>query len=184
MKMKTFKGIWNVFSSFFLAILLAILINVFVFQPYNVEGHSMDPTLHNQEHIYVSKISHTFSKLPSYGDIVIIDSRVSRERSLKDDFMDSALIRLVTSYNDRSYYVKRVIGKPGDVIEVKKGKVYRNGNVLDEPYIMEAMNTASKKKWTVPKDHVFVMGDNRNHSTDSREIGFCPLDHVIGKMLF
>ena len=152
MKMKTFKGIWNVFSSFFLAILLAILINVFVFQPYNVEGHSMDPTLHDQEHIYVSKIPHTFSYLPSYGDIVIIDSRLSRERSVKDDFMDSAIVRLVTSYSDRSYYVKRVIGKPGDLIEVKDGKVYRNGNVLDEPYIMEEMKNSKSKKWKVPEN--------------------------------
>lgn len=177
-------GILNFLYSIGIAILLAILINVFVFQPFNVEGHSMDPTLHDQEHIYVSKIPHTLSKLPSYGDIVIIDSRLHRERLFKDELLDSAIVRLFTRDTNHSYYVKRVIGLSGDVIEVKNGKVYRNGKVLDEPYIMEAMNTTSKKKWTVPENHVFVMGDNRNHSTDSREIGFCPLDHVIGKMVF
>lgn len=168
------------------AFVMALVITIFVFQPYKVEGHSMDPTLHDQQRIYASRVSHTLSKMPSYGDIVIIDSRFSRPRTLKDDFIENPLISLLSknSGNNSIYYIKRVIGKPGDVIEVKKGKVYRNGQVLDEPYINGAMEVSPYKKWTVPENHVFVMGDNRNHSTDSRVIGFCPLDHVLGIMLF
>ena len=77
-----------------------------------------------------------------------------------------------------------MIGKPGDQLELKDDKMYRNGVPLDEPYINEAMRANGNKKWTVPADHIFVMGDNRNNSMDSRVIGYIPLDHVLGKKLF
>lgn len=166
------------------AILLSLLITVFVFQPYKVDGHSMDPTLHDEQRIYASKINHTFSTNPSYGDIVIVDSRFNRERSFTDDIAESPLVNMVLKNDAGFYYVKRVIGKSGDMIEVKEGKVYRNGQVLDEPYINGPMNITPDQKWTVPEDHVFVMGDNRNHSTDSRSLGFCPISHIMGIKLF
>lgn len=71
-----------------MAFVITLFISVFIFQPYKVEGHSMDPTLHDQERIYVSKLQRTFSCIPEYGDIVIIDSRINRNRSLKDDIME------------------------------------------------------------------------------------------------
>lgn len=182
--MKIFKMLWDLVSMVGGAIVLAMVITVFVFQPYKVVGHSMDPTLHDQQRVFASKINHTFSKLPSYGDIVIIDSRFSRDRSLKDDLLENPLVNLVLKNYTEYYYIKRVIGKPGDVIEVNMGKVYRNGKVLDEPYINEPMKTTGYQKWTVPENHIFVMGDNRNHSDDSRKIGVCPVDHVMGIKLF
>ncbi|NGQ94197.1 signal peptidase I [Brevibacillus sp. SYP-B805] len=175
------KEVWSWAKSLLFAVVLALLISIFVFQPFRVEGHSMDPTLHDQELIYVSKLSHTFSYLPDYGDIVVIDSRVDRKRTLKDDIMENPLFLLLKGESeDHTYYVKRVIGRPGDVLEFKDHKVYRNGVALDEPYIKEPMEYTSDKKWVVPEDHVFVMGDNRNNSKDSRDIGFIPLDHVMG----
>lgn len=166
------------------AVVFALVLGIFVFQPYKVDGHSMDPTLHDQERIYVSKLSHTFSYLPNYGDIVVIDSRVERSRTILDDVTSHPLVRLLLREpDDHSMYVKRVIGKPGDVLEFKNHKVYRNGAVLNEPYIKEPMQYTSDEKVTVPADHIFVMGDNRNNSTDSREIGFIPLDHVMGTMI-
>ncbi|KZE52385.1 S26 family signal peptidase [Brevibacillus parabrevis] len=167
------------------AIVFALVLGIFVFQPYKVDGHSMDPTLQDQQRIYVSKLSHTFSYLPDYGDIVVIDSRVERKRSLVDDVVSHPLVALVTGKadDDHSMYVKRVIGKPGDVLEFKDNQVYRNGTVLNEPYIKETMEYVSDGKVTVPANHIFVMGDNRNHSTDSREIGFIPLDHIMGTMI-
>lgn len=163
------------------AIVLALLVGIFIVQPTKVMGHSMDPTLHDQQRIFISKLSHTFRLEPDYSDIVIIDSRVHRERSIWDDIVEHPLISLFTGGDDdRTVYVKRVIGKPGDVLEFKNHKVYRNGEPLDEPYINEAMNYSSNEKITVPAGHLYVMGDNRNNSKDSRNIGFIPLDHVLG----
>jgi signal peptidase I len=179
---KVTKEIWSWVRSIILAFILAFLTSIFLIQPYRVEGHSMDPTLHDQERIMVSKLSHTFRYEPDYGDIVIIDSRVDRQRSFADDVSENALFQLVTNSKQNSFlYVKRVIGKPGDVIELKNYKVYRNGKPLEESYIKEPMLVMAQGKWTVPDNHIFVMGDNRNNSRDSREIGFIPVDHVLGK---
>ncbi|MFC5402573.1 signal peptidase I [Cohnella soli] len=164
-----------------IAFVLSMIIGIFVIQPYKVDGHSMDPTLRDGQRLFVSKLSHTFSYYPNYGDIVIIDSRVDRNRSFMDDVKDNPIFQLFHNTTDRVFYVKRVIGKPGDVLELRDHEVYRNGEKLDEPYIQEAMELSTEESWTVPDGHIFVMGDNRNHSEDSRAIGFIPLDHVIGK---
>ncbi|TVY11926.1 signal peptidase I [Paenibacillus cremeus] len=171
-------GAW--ISSIAVAIVLTLLIGLFVFQPTQVLGHSMDPTLQNEQRIYVSKLSHTFHYEPNYGDIVIIDSRVDRPRDFMDDLMEHPLLEFLRGVHDENMYVKRVIGKPGDVLELKNHKVYRNGEALDEPYLNELMQFPVERKWTVPEGHLFVMGDNRNHSKDSRDIGFVPFDHVLG----
>lgn len=163
------------------AFILSLIIGIFVVQPYKVDGHSMDPTLHDKERVYVSKLPHTFSYLPNYGDIVIIDSRVDRNRTFMDDVTENPVIQFFLKKTDEAFYVKRVIGKPGDVLEFKDHRVYRNGEPLNEPYIKEAMDYYSDKEWVVPANHIFVMGDNRNNSEDSRAIGFIPLNHVLGK---
>ncbi|MFE4744673.1 signal peptidase I [Paenibacillus chitinolyticus] len=160
---------------------LVLFIGIFVFQPYKVDGHSMDPTLQDEQRIYISKLTHTFAQEPAYGDIVVIDSRVDRPRTFKDSFMEQPVIQWIAgSAKEKTFFVKRVIGKAGDVLEFKDHQVYRNGQVLSEPYLKETMQFVSDKKWTVPEGHVFVMGDNRNDSWDSRNIGFIPLDHVMG----
>jgi signal peptidase I len=143
----------------------------------------MDPTLHDNQRVFVSKLSHTFSYFPDYGDIVIIDSRVDRDRSFKDDVLDNPIFQLLLNRSNHNFYIKRVIGKPGDVLELKDHRVYRNGVPLDEPYLNEVMSESADEQWVVPDDHIFVMGDNRNNSQDSRVIGFIPLDHVLGKKL-
>ncbi|RKP48000.1 signal peptidase I [Cohnella endophytica] len=164
-----------------ISFVLAMIVGIFLIQPYKVDGHSMDPTLRDGQRVFVSKLPHTFSYYPNYGDIVIIDSRVHRHRSFMDDVMDNPLFQLMGNNDDRTFYVKRVIGKPGDVLELKDHEVYRNGEPLDEPYVKEAMEQSDGERWVVPDGHIFVMGDNRNNSEDSRAIGFIPLDHVMGK---
>lgn len=159
------------------------LINMFIFQTYRVEGHSMDPTLQNDELLFVSKFVHTLSKDPNYDDIVIIDSQLEKEETFKNEILNIALFAALTGNQKKDIYVKRVIGKPGDIIEIKDGYVYRNNNKLMEPYIKEPMNSFMEETWVVPKNHAFVMGDNRNNSKDSREIGPIPMDHILGKVL-
>ncbi len=182
--MKILTKVWDWVNTCGIAFVITLFISIFIFQPYKVEGHSMDPTLHDQERIYISKLQHTFSRIPEYGDIVIIDSRVNRDRSIKDDILEFPVLQAILGKNDPIYFVKRVIGKPGDVIELKGDKLYRNGVELNEPYIKEAMNYSPEEKWVVPDNHIFVMGDNRNFSLDSRAIGFIPLDHNMGKMIY
>jgi len=82
------------------------------------------------------------------------------------------------------FWIKRVIGKAGDRLEFKNGKVYRDGVPLDEPYVKEPMLYTSDEVIVVPEGHIFVMGDNRNNSFDSRMVGPIPVDHVIGKYIF
>jgi len=156
---------------------IALFINVFIVQHMVVEGHSMDPTLHDQEHLVISKLSHSMNQLPNYGDIIIIDSRVARERSLKDDLSEP-----ISKFQQNYIFVKRVVGKPGDVLEFKEGNVIRNGTKLEEPYVLEPMKYSIDRKVIVPDNDVLVMGDNRNNSMDSRLIGNIPLDHVLGVM--
>lgn len=176
--------VWDWVSTCGIAFAITLFISIFIFQPYRVEGHSMDPTLQDQERIYISKLQHTFSSVPEYGDIVIIDSRVNRDRSLKDDILEFPIFQSASGKTEQIYFVKRVIGKPGDVIVIKGNSIYRNGEELYEPYIKEAMIYSPPEKWVVPEGHIFVMGDNRNNSLDSRAIGFIPLDHNMGKMIF
>ncbi|UIJ69535.1 signal peptidase I (plasmid) [Bacillus cereus] len=179
--MKKF-GRW--FGILIVAFIFTVVINMFIFQTYRVEGHSMDPTLSNQELLFVSKIVHTFSAEPDYNDIVIIDSQLGKAETLQNQILDIGLIAMFTGDTNKSIYVKRVIGKPGDSIEIKDGYVYRNHKKIKEPYIKEPMNALIKDQWVVSPNHIFVMGDNRNNSKDSREIGPIPIDHILGKVIW
>jgi len=174
------KLIRNWIIPYGLAVVLAFAFSLFVMQPYKVDGHSMDPTLNDNQRIYVSKLSHTFAYLPDHGDIVIIDSRVDRKRTLMDSVSEFPLLQWFDPSEEHIFFVKRVIGKPGDRIEIKEGSVYRNGERLAEPYVKEPMLDSGSREWVVPDGHVFVLGDNRNNSLDSRAIGYIPLDHVMG----
>lgn len=184
--MKLLKEIADWAYSLAIALALAIVINAFVFQPTRVVGSSMEPNLHNNDYVFVSKLTHTFVGTPDYNDIVIIDSRVFRERSVKDDLADpiSTYLSVVKLAEvDNHIWIKRVIGKPGDTIEIKDGQVYRNGTILEESYIKEPMRPAAPKKIIVPPSQVYVLGDNRNNSSDSRYIGPVPVSHVLGKVV-
>lgn len=184
--MKQIKEAANWVLSIACAMILAVLLNAFVFQPTEVLGSSMEPTLHNGEMVFLSKLTHTLNLDLDYGDIVVIDSRIKQNRSWKNDILESPLVQLI--FKDKknlksSFWIKRVIGKPGDILEIRDGRVFRNGEALDEPYLKEPMNTWGQK-YVIQPGEVFLMGDNRNNSQDSRVIGPVPIDHVLGKMMF
>lgn len=173
--------------SIVIALAVAMLIHIFLFQPTRVSGESMENTLHHGDYLVVAKWNHVLRKAPQYGDIVIIDSRVKRERTWKDDAAEP-MMNYVAFFNkdmqSHNVWVKRVIGKAGDTLEFKEGSVWRNGEKLDEPYIKEKMLYAREGVIKIPEGQVFVMGDNRNHSSDSRFIGPVPVGHVLGTVLF
>ena len=167
-----------------LALVIAMVIHIFIVQPTRVSGESMEDTLHNGQYLIVTKWQHIMRDVPDYGQIVIIDSRVNRERTWTDDVKEP-LMNYVSvidkSAQTNDVWVIRVIGRPGDTLEFNDGHVLRNGEELQEPYTKDpTMNYNRSTPVVVPEGHVFVMGDNRNHSSDSRFIGPVPVDHVLG----
>ena len=151
-------------ESFLVPLLAFLLIFTFFARLATVNGSSMVPTLHNGERLILQQAGYT----PEYGDVVVVD------RSLTDE----------------DAIVKRVIGKEGDVIYIdfETGEVWRNDTLLDEPYINEPTILQYDIAFPVqvPEGCVFVMGDNRNHSLDSRssDIGMVDIRHIMGKTVF
>lgn len=180
------REVFDWIYSIVVALFLAMLIHIFLFVPTKVSGESMYPTLNNGQYLIVSKITHVLREMPDYGQIVIIDSRTQRPRSWVDDLtepMNNYIALFNRSKQEHNVWVKRVIGRGGDKLEFHDGAVYRNGERLDEPYINEPMEFSMDGSYTVPDGMVFVMGDNRNHSSDSRFIGPVPTDHVLGRVV-
>lgn len=140
-----------------LALILFLIINA-VSARVRVDGFSMVPTLHDGEFVLVNKLAYR-SSLPSRGDIIVFRS------------VDTPTLDLI----------KRVMGVPGDKIIIQGLKVMVNGQTLDEPYINAAPNYSGE--WLVPDGDLFVLGDNRNDSSDSHAWGYLPIQNVIGKAL-
>jgi signal peptidase I len=116
----------------------------------------MIPTLVSGEYVVVNRLSYRLGS-PQQGDIIVFHF----------------------PRNPQEEYIKRVVGLPGDVIEVMNGSVYVNGQALEENYLDVKMNYTGK--WEVSADQLFVLGDNRNNSSDSHDWGTVPMDYVIGK---
>lgn len=144
------------------AALLAAFIMVFIARAFTVEGPSMMPTLHNGERLLVDKISYRFIE-PSRGEIVVFQYPA----------------------NPREHFIKRIIGVPGDTVEITEGRVYINGQVVEENYIMAPPRSGFAEA-VVPDDHYFVLGDNRNNSEDSRDrrVGFVPENLLVGRAVW
>lgn len=144
-----------------IAVAAAFLIRTFVFEPIQVDGDSMQPTLHSHQSLAVEKVSRYFS-LPERQQVVIVH--------YPNDTDDKA-------------YVKRVIGLPGETIEIKDSTVYINGTPLEENYISQTPYR-DMEAVTVPEGCVFVMGDNRANSKDSRAVGCIAHSEIVGNAMF
>jgi signal peptidase I len=152
--------------SIIIAFIIALTFRTYVFARADVDGPSMQNTLHTNDVVFAEKISlltHNYKK----GQIVIFNSHDSGNNS----------------------YVKRIIALEGDTVEIDNGNVYVNGKAVDEPYLSKGIITASGsflkegEKHTVPSNHIFVMGDNRINSTDSREIGAIDYKDIEGHVI-
>jgi signal peptidase I len=152
-----FNAVKEVFETIVPAVVIALLINLFLAQATRVYGQSMEPNLHTDQRLVVEKISYNFHA-PRRDDIVVLKVRKDSEELL----------------------IKRVIGLPGDTIQVTNGVVYINGEPFEEPYLASPTR-GDYGPIEVPPLHVFVMGDNRNASNDSRSFGPIPLDNIIGR---
>lgn len=162
-----------------IAVLLALFIRTFVVQAFKIPSGSMEPTLLVGDHILVNKFIYGV-KLPYVATTLIPISRPERYD----------VIVFVYPVDKSKDFIKRVIALPGETVEIRGRKVYINGKPISDPYAYYDRNphglTPTSETYhfgpvKVPPDHVFVLGDNRNHSYDSRFWGFVPLRSVKGK---
>lgn len=149
-----------------IAIIIAVIIMQFI-KPTIVKETSMQPTLYENNYIFLSKQSYRFNE-PKAGDIIVFHTE------LKTDSGKEKLL------------IKRVIGIPGDMITIKEGKVYINEKPIDEPYTLEPYTSGTIENLEIPEGSLFVMGDNRQNSADSRDpsVGLVKTDKIVGKAVF
>lgn len=146
----------------FVSVILAIVVILFLYQPVKVEGTSMMPTLDDQERIFINKFVYHFESIDR-GDTVVFWFPGDPTKS----------------------YIKRVIGIPGDRVEVDQGTVIINGHSLKENYVpLEFRDSTSMTARTVPPEEYFVLGDHRSSSNDSRAWGMVPRRYIYGKAVF
>ena len=176
-----------------IALVLAMLFRYFIGTPTIVQQESMYPTLVQDERLWLNRWGRTTKTLPKRGEIITF------EEPAKVRYLESELDNEnpVAKYEERTgfswfvhnfleigkrSYIKRVIGLPGEHIEIKEGAVYINGEKLEEDYLQPGIVTdvtgVGYKDFIVPENCVFAMGDNRNHSTDCRNFGCIPLEKI------
>ncbi|MDL2272461.1 signal peptidase I [Desulfovibrio sp. OttesenSCG-928-I05] len=169
---------WEYAEALLIAIVLALVIRAFVLQPFTIPSGSMLPTLQKGDYLFITrfdygiKIPFTDKEIvhtgdPQHGDIIVF-------RYPKDESMD---------------YIKRVVGVPGDVVEMRDKQLYRNGEKVTEAYIINTdphsyPGRDNMSPRSIPEGYYFVMGDNRDGSADSREWGLVPRANIHGKAWF
>ena len=145
-----------------IALSLAIVIIIFFYQPVKVEGTSMTPLISDQERIFINKFVYRFEPIER-GDVVVFWYPLDRSKS----------------------FIKRVVGLPEDMVEIRDGQVYLNGKAFAEPYVPpESADLGTLAPIRVPKGEYFVMGDHRTSSNDSRIFGPVPQKFIYGKAVF
>jgi len=149
---------------------IAVLIVGFVVQPVRVEGQSMMPKLHDQDRIFVNKFIYPLREW--IGD--------------KEPIKRGDIVVLLYPDDPSKSYIKRVVGLPGEEVNVENGKLYINGMQIDEPYLDSEYISSDSMPGSVhvKEHHYFVMGDNRRNSSDSRYWGLVPEKYIYGKAIF
>ncbi|WP_257351422.1 signal peptidase I [Pseudalkalibacillus decolorationis] len=165
------NGFWEWVKAIGIALLIAFVVRQFLFTNYVVYGESMMPTIQEGNRLIVNKINYDITK-PERFDLIVFHA------------------------NEKEDYIKRIIGLPGDKIEYRNDKLFVNGEPIKEPYLKRFRKDLEQgsqltgdftlKDITgqerVPEGTVFVLGDNRLHSIDSRHIGFIPIDKIVGEV--
>lgn len=186
------KEVWEWIYTIALALIIAFGIKAFLFDIVRVDGPSMNPTLIHNDRLIITKLGYQ----PDYGDIVILDSTYKDRQEyygeLEAKGKDMNFATKMVEYTKlpanlkKRFYVKRVIAMAGDTIDIKNGDVIVNGEVIEEDYFNGMTNITDLSviyPVTVTEGHVFVMGDNRSNSKDSRSssLGLVPVEALSGK---
>ncbi|MEY3297696.1 MAG: putative signal peptidase [Cyanobacteriota bacterium] len=158
------ESLWSNVRVLLIALVVALVVRVAIAEPRYIPSNSMDPTLHIGDRLLVDKLSYRWQP-PHRGDIVVFNP-------------PAQLVKL--GYQNGQAFIKRIVGEPGDTIQVQSGQVVLNGQPLPETYIAEAPRY-DMPALTIPPGYVFVLGDNRNDSNDSHVWGPLPQQNLIGK---
>ncbi|MBD8498946.1 signal peptidase I [Paenibacillus arenosi] len=165
---QTNNQVWEWAKAILLAVIIFFILRSFIASPSVVSGYSMEPRLYTGERVIVNKLLYQFAE-PKRGEIIVFQSKKGPD------------------------HIKRVIALPGEKVRVEGDRVYINGKLFDEPYLKEAVEQAKKAgtsynfidfaEQTVPENTLFVMGDNRSKSRDSRDPseGFVDFDDIVGR---
>lgn len=158
------KNIWDFVGLFLISLAIVIPIRQFVVQPFLVQGESMSPTFENFDYLFVERVSY-YVREPKRAEVIVF--RYPRD--------------------EREYYIKRIVGLPGEEVEIKKGNVFiktTNGKdmTLKESYLPSNLLTAGDIDIHLRKNEYYVLGDNRGASSDSRSWGILPSKDIVGKV--
>ncbi|MFP5352228.1 MAG: signal peptidase I [Actinomycetota bacterium] len=171
------------------AFVVALLIKTFLLQAFYIPSASMEPTLVEGDRVLVEKVSYRFGG-PERGDVVVFEKDMvtgalpvdpqEEDRSFVDGIVDSIRGLFGFPTGTEQDFIKRVIAVAGDRIEGRDGRVYVNDEPIDEPYLTDGQQTSPFGPIEIPEGKIFVMGDNRNNSDDSRNFGPIEADTVVG----
>lgn len=149
---------WEIIESVVIAIVLAVIIRMFVIEPFYIPSGSMEPTLKEDDRIIVSKLNYHFQE-PKRGDVVVFKYPLDPQRN----------------------FVKRLIAVGGETVAIRNSRLYINNQPLPENYLPQGLRFADFGPKAVPAGSYFMLGDNRNNSDDSRVWGFLPEKLIVGK---
>ena len=182
-----------------IAIVLALLFRYFIGTPTIVQQVSMKPTLIEDQRLWLNRWGRTIGKMPERGDIITFEAPSKKSYTASEIDQSNPVAKYengpTSLWGKFTYYVleikkdsyiKRVIGLPGEHVQIKDGKVYINGEELQEDYLQSGIVTdvlgVGFDDFVVPENCVFAMGDNRSHSTDCRSFGCIPLKKIESKV--
>jgi signal peptidase I len=182
-----------------IAIVLALLFRYFIGTPTIVKQISMYPTLVQDQRLWLNRWTRTTKTMPERGDIITFEAPSKKTYSVSEIDQENPIAKYENEPTNilskftyyvlewgKDSYIKRVIALPGEHVEIKDGKVYINGEEVQEDYLQEGVVTdvvgAGFDDFIVPENYVFAMGDNRNHSTDCRAFGCIPLEKIESKV--
>ena len=152
--------IFEVVKVVLISLAIILPVRMFLIQPFYVEGASMEPNFYDKEYLIINEITYRFNE-PQRGEVIVFKY----------------------PKNPRQYYIKRIIGLPGETIEIRDGQVYINNEILEEEYI-KLLSSDNRKTVVLGDNEYFVLGDNRKNSSDSRLFGPLKEKYIIGKVWF
>lgn len=157
-----FSYLFEILKVAILAFIIVVPIRYFLFQPFIVKGQSMEPNFEDGDYLLIDEISYR-SRSPERGEVIVFKP----------------------PYQPSNRYIKRIIGLPGETIEIEKGKIFISGKPLDESgYLSESIETMGDVRMILKENEYFVLGDNRPLSSDSRKWGVLPRENIIGRVFF
>jgi signal peptidase I len=177
------KEVFQWVEAIVIAVIIALLIRGFIFEPVLVQGQSMENTLYNNQRLIVYKLGYYFSE-PKRGDIIVLQYQKGTLEHIPV-LKNLKFFKKIIPDIDEVDFIKRVIAVAGDTVEIKDGSVYVNQEKLIEPYAKGKTNSYNlETPIIVGENEAFVLGDNRENSRDSRQIGLIKYDRIKGKAIF